>query len=116
MGPVFVLGRRFSGLVAIRPSHELVTGGVYGVIGHRSYLGLIVKRVRLGGRIPRRDRRRGRFSPAARDRRLERLRGAAAGRDLRIGLRRVPGGDLAARALYLSRAYPTVPSAFASQT
>lgn len=42
MWPVFVLGRRFSGLVAIQPGHELVTSGVYGVIRHPSYLGLIV--------------------------------------------------------------------------
>ncbi len=40
--PVFVLGRRFSGLVAIQPGHTLVTSGVYGVIRHPSYLGLIV--------------------------------------------------------------------------
>ena len=40
--PVFVLGRRFSGLVAIQPGHTLVTGGIYGVIRHPSYLGLIV--------------------------------------------------------------------------
>jgi protein-S-isoprenylcysteine O-methyltransferase Ste14 len=40
--PVFVLGRRFSGLVAIQPGHMLVTGGVYGVIRHPSYLGLLV--------------------------------------------------------------------------
>ena len=40
--PVFVLGGRFSGLVAIQPGHELVTGGVYGVIRHPSYLGLLV--------------------------------------------------------------------------
>jgi protein-S-isoprenylcysteine O-methyltransferase Ste14 len=40
--PVYVLGRRFSGLVAIQPGHTLVTGGVYGVIRHPSYLGLIV--------------------------------------------------------------------------
>src|SRR5216683_6104218 len=40
--PVFVLGRRFSGLVAIQPGHTLVTSGVYGVIGHPSYLGLLV--------------------------------------------------------------------------
>jgi len=39
--PVFVLGRRFSGLVAIQPGHELVTSGVYGVIRHPSYLGLL---------------------------------------------------------------------------
>ena len=40
--PVFVLGRRFSGLVAIQPGHELVTTGIYGVIRHPSYLGLLV--------------------------------------------------------------------------
>jgi protein-S-isoprenylcysteine O-methyltransferase Ste14 len=40
--PVVVLGRRFSGLVAIQPGHTLVTGGVYGVIRHPSYLGWLV--------------------------------------------------------------------------
>lgn len=40
--PVFVLGERFSGLVAIQPGHRLVTGGVYGVIRHPSYLGLLI--------------------------------------------------------------------------
>lgn len=40
--PVFVLGRRFSGLVAIQPGHQLVTGGIYRHIRHPSYLGLIV--------------------------------------------------------------------------
>jgi protein-S-isoprenylcysteine O-methyltransferase Ste14 len=40
--PVFVLGRRFSGLVAIQPGHKLVTSGVYGVIRHPSYPGLLV--------------------------------------------------------------------------
>jgi protein-S-isoprenylcysteine O-methyltransferase Ste14 len=40
--PVFVLGPRFSGLVAIQPGHALVTTGVYGVIRHPSYLGLLV--------------------------------------------------------------------------
>ena len=37
-----MLGRRFSGLVAIQPGHTLVTDGVYGVIRHPSYLGLLV--------------------------------------------------------------------------
>ncbi len=37
-----MLGRRFSGLVAIQPGHRLVTSGVYGVIRHPSYLGLLV--------------------------------------------------------------------------
>ena len=40
--PVFVLGYRFSGLVAIQPGHALVTTGVYGVIRNPSYLGLLV--------------------------------------------------------------------------
>ncbi len=43
--PVFVLGRRFSGLVAIQRGHTLVTNGVYGVIRHPSYLGLLVNAV-----------------------------------------------------------------------
>jgi protein-S-isoprenylcysteine O-methyltransferase Ste14 len=43
--PVFVLGRRFSGLVAIQPGHTLVTGGIYRVIRHPSYLGLLVSLV-----------------------------------------------------------------------
>jgi protein-S-isoprenylcysteine O-methyltransferase Ste14 len=37
-----VLGHRFSGLVAIQPGHALVTRGIYGVIRHPSYLGLMV--------------------------------------------------------------------------
>ncbi len=40
--PVFVLGNRFSGLVAIQPGHRLVTDGIYGVIRHPSYLGLMI--------------------------------------------------------------------------
>jgi protein-S-isoprenylcysteine O-methyltransferase Ste14 len=40
--PVFVLGRRFSGLVAIQPGHTLATSGAYSVIRHPSYLGLLV--------------------------------------------------------------------------
>jgi protein-S-isoprenylcysteine O-methyltransferase Ste14 len=39
---VFVLGRRFSGLVAIQENHQLVTGGLYRVIRHPSYLGLLM--------------------------------------------------------------------------
>ena len=42
LAPVFVLGRRFSGLVAIQEGHELVTGGLYRVIRHPSYLGLLL--------------------------------------------------------------------------
>jgi protein-S-isoprenylcysteine O-methyltransferase Ste14 len=40
--PIFVLGHRFSGLVAIQPGHRLVTGGIYSAIRNPSYLGLIV--------------------------------------------------------------------------
>jgi protein-S-isoprenylcysteine O-methyltransferase Ste14 len=40
--PVFVLGHRFSGLVAIQPGHQLVTSGAYRAIRHPSYLGLLV--------------------------------------------------------------------------
>jgi protein-S-isoprenylcysteine O-methyltransferase Ste14 len=46
--PVFVLGHRFSGLVAIQPGHTLVTSGVYGVIRHPSYLGLLVNALGWG--------------------------------------------------------------------
>ncbi|MGD0942232.1 MAG: isoprenylcysteine carboxylmethyltransferase family protein [Terracidiphilus sp.] len=40
--PVFVLGRRFSGLVAIQAGHTLVTDGVYSRIRNPSYLGLLI--------------------------------------------------------------------------
>jgi len=39
--PVFVLGNRFSGLVAIQPGHTLKTDGVYRYIRNPSYLGLL---------------------------------------------------------------------------
>ena len=40
--PVFVLGQRFSGLVAIQRGHTLVTNGIYSRIRNPSYLGLLV--------------------------------------------------------------------------
>jgi len=40
--PVFVLRHRFSGLVAIQQEHTLVTNGIYRVIRHPSYLGLLI--------------------------------------------------------------------------
>jgi protein-S-isoprenylcysteine O-methyltransferase Ste14 len=43
--PVYVLGNRFSGLVAIQPGHALETGGIYSFIRHPSYLGLMINAV-----------------------------------------------------------------------
>lgn len=40
--PVYVLGDRFSGLVAIQPGHMLVTTGIYSRIRNPSYLGLLI--------------------------------------------------------------------------
>ena len=37
-----MLGHRFSGLVAIQPGHTPVTTGLYRVIRHPSYSGLLV--------------------------------------------------------------------------
>jgi protein-S-isoprenylcysteine O-methyltransferase Ste14 len=46
--PVFVLGKRFSGLVAIQKDHTLVTSGIYGVIRNPSYLGLLITAIGWG--------------------------------------------------------------------
>jgi len=46
--PVFVLGHRFSGLVAIQPGHTLVTSGIYGVIRNPSYLGMLLNALGWG--------------------------------------------------------------------
>jgi protein-S-isoprenylcysteine O-methyltransferase Ste14 len=40
--PVYVLGNRFSGLVAIQQGHTLVTEGIYRTIRNPSYLGLLL--------------------------------------------------------------------------
>ena len=45
LAAVFVLGRRFSGLVAIQPNHKLKTDGLYRYIRHPSYSGLIASMI-----------------------------------------------------------------------
>jgi len=46
--PVFLLGSRFSGLVAIQPGHTLLTTGIYSIVRHPSYLGLLVNSLGWG--------------------------------------------------------------------
>jgi protein-S-isoprenylcysteine O-methyltransferase Ste14 len=46
--PVFVLGDRFSGLVAIQPGHTLVTSGIYKIVRHPSYLGMLINSLGWG--------------------------------------------------------------------
>ena len=46
--PVFILGNKFSGLVAIQPGHRLVTTGIYSAIRHPSYLGLLISSLGWG--------------------------------------------------------------------
>jgi protein-S-isoprenylcysteine O-methyltransferase Ste14 len=40
--PVYVLGCRFSGLVAIQQEHQLETHGIYGTVRNPSYVGLLL--------------------------------------------------------------------------
>ena len=46
--PVYALGHRFSGLVAIQKDHTLLTSDLYSVIRHPSYLGLLVNMLGWG--------------------------------------------------------------------
>ena len=46
--PVFVLGHRFSGLVAIQPGHTLVTGGVYACHPSSQLSGVLVNSLGWG--------------------------------------------------------------------
>jgi protein-S-isoprenylcysteine O-methyltransferase Ste14 len=46
--PVFILDRRFSGLVAIQTDHKLETRGIYSVIRNPSYLGMIINMIGWG--------------------------------------------------------------------
>lgn len=46
--PVFVLGSRFSGLVAIQSGHMLETRGIYSLIRNPSYLGMLINMIGWG--------------------------------------------------------------------
>lgn len=46
--PVFVLGSRFSGLVAIQAGHTLETHGIYSLVRNPSYLGMLTNMVGWG--------------------------------------------------------------------
>lgn len=46
--PVFVLGSRFSGLVAIQSGHTLETRGIYSLVRNPSYLGMLVNMLGWG--------------------------------------------------------------------
>jgi protein-S-isoprenylcysteine O-methyltransferase Ste14 len=46
--PVFVLGDRFSGLVAIQPGHTLVTTGIFNAVRNPSYLGMLLNALGWG--------------------------------------------------------------------
>ena len=46
--PVFVLGKRFSGLVAIQSGHRLETHGIYRVVRNPSYLGMLINMLGWG--------------------------------------------------------------------
>jgi len=48
MWPVFVLGSRFSGLVAIQSGHSLETHGIYGLVRNPSFLGMLILMLGLG--------------------------------------------------------------------
>jgi protein-S-isoprenylcysteine O-methyltransferase Ste14 len=48
MWPVFVLGKRFSGLVAIQPGHTLEMHGIYGLVRNPSYLGMLMNMLGWG--------------------------------------------------------------------
>jgi protein-S-isoprenylcysteine O-methyltransferase Ste14 len=43
--PVFALGHRFSGMIAIQSDHELKTDGIYTHVRHPSYAGLILSTI-----------------------------------------------------------------------
>ena len=101
LAPVFVLGRRFSGLVAIQPEHRLVTGGLYGIIRHPSYLGLFDAHAWLGVGVPLRGGHRhcrivGRCLAGAHS-----SRGATAQRDLQRRIRCLSSPYLAPHSVHL---------------
>jgi hypothetical protein len=75
--PVFVLGHRFSGLVAIQPGHQLVTSGVYRIIRHPAISGRSSIRWAGGWHFDRRSAPPHRPHASAAPRRHQRRRAAA---------------------------------------
>ena len=83
LAPVFVLGRRFSGVVAIQPEHRLVTSGLYGVSSPPELSWSLRALARLGAGFPIGRGRYSRGADASRRASAHRRRGTAAERDLR---------------------------------
>ena len=80
--PVFMLGRRFSGLVAIQTDHKLETRGIYSIDSQSQLSRHDRQYDRLGTCLSRLVRRRDRISSAISARRPHPLRRAAAPRNI----------------------------------
>ena len=49
LGPMMALGRRFVSVVAVQPGHTLHTGGLYALVRHPSYLGILLMDLGFAG-------------------------------------------------------------------
>ena len=87
--PVFVLGRRFSGLVAIQPGHTLVTDGIYRTIRNPSLPRPVRAVAGLGACVPLASRRAAGGTHGAAGDRAHPLRRSAAQCAVRRCVRRV---------------------------
>src|SRR6516162_2588472 len=85
--PVFVLGHRFSGLVAIQPGHTLVTSGVYGVIRQPQLSGLVRQLAWMGAGFSVGGRRTARGAPYSAAHCANARRGDAAAHAIRCRVR-----------------------------
>ena len=93
--PVFVLGRRFSGLVAIQKEHRLVTTGIYATIRPPELSRPIDDRGGLGAGVPLRGGAHHRGLVRADYPRPDQGRGAAAGQPVRRRIRGLSGTNIA---------------------